>query len=520
MKTEKSDVVIAGGGLAGLSLAKQLIDKHNDLDITVLEKNTFPRPQAIAKVGESSVEIGADYLANTVGLKEHLNARHLRKFGLRCYFGQADQLSNFDEIGPSKNFGIPAYQIDRGELENHLFDQLVSRGVTIQTGVETQSVNITQASNHCMADTPEGKKTFEAPWLLDASGRRGLLKHSLNLGSSNAHVGNAIWFRINQRIEIDHFCEQDNAWHDQCSPTNQRWLSTNHIMGAGYWMWVIPLHEDITSIGIVMDDHVLQDGQFDTIEHTLTWLEKNQPLFARQFQDCEIMDFVKVTDYSYSCRQTFSDQGWAMTGEAGVFTDPFYSPGSDFIAISNQYIVDLVSQSRAGQSVKLSAAIYQRLYQSIYDSTLSLYTGQYGGFGDRRMMGVKLVWDIAYYWGVLCLLYFRGALMNIDVIQQANGALTDIRQVNQMMQARFRDEATKRIVRPTKGTFMNHYDVPIFKEFVALLKRSGDVDCVDELKQAIVQLKRLASVSFDVLDDKPVTDDERDLLGVYGEMIR
>ena len=55
------DVVIIGGGLAGLTLALQLKQRFADLDVLVLERRAHPVPEAAHKVGESSVEIGAHY---------------------------------------------------------------------------------------------------------------------------------------------------------------------------------------------------------------------------------------------------------------------------------------------------------------------------------------------------------------------------------------------------------------------------------------------------------------------------
>ena len=40
--------------------------------------------------GESTVEIGSHYLSNTLGLKDHLKKEHLKKFGIRMFFGEAD----------------------------------------------------------------------------------------------------------------------------------------------------------------------------------------------------------------------------------------------------------------------------------------------------------------------------------------------------------------------------------------------------------------------------------------------
>jgi len=85
MTIKMRDVIIAGGGLAGLSLAHQLKASKPELDILVVERNQFPVPEKTAKVGESTVEIGSRYLNHTLGMKEHFTDRHLRKHGLRCF---------------------------------------------------------------------------------------------------------------------------------------------------------------------------------------------------------------------------------------------------------------------------------------------------------------------------------------------------------------------------------------------------------------------------------------------------
>ena len=95
-----------------------------------------------------------------------------------------------------------------------------------------------------------------------------------------------------------------------------------------------------------------------------------------------LQDFLFLRHFSYGCKQVFSADRWALTGEAGLFLDPFYSPGSDFIAISNTYICDLIERDRAGQPVAPHAEIYQQLYFSFYENTLTLYQDQYPLFGD------------------------------------------------------------------------------------------------------------------------------------------
>ena len=54
-----TDVLIMGGGLAGLSLAIQLRQRDRGIRVVVIERRTHPVREAAFKVGESTVEIGA-----------------------------------------------------------------------------------------------------------------------------------------------------------------------------------------------------------------------------------------------------------------------------------------------------------------------------------------------------------------------------------------------------------------------------------------------------------------------------
>ena len=57
MKSQTYDVVICGGGLAGMCLARQLKLENSAISVLILEKNPFPVREAAHKVGESTVEI-------------------------------------------------------------------------------------------------------------------------------------------------------------------------------------------------------------------------------------------------------------------------------------------------------------------------------------------------------------------------------------------------------------------------------------------------------------------------------
>jgi flavin-dependent dehydrogenase len=141
-------------------------------------------------------------------------------------------------------------------------------------------------------------------------------------------------------------------------------------MGPGYWVWVIPLDNGATSIGIVMDDQAFSDGDFSTVDTTMDWLRQHHPRCADALDGADVLDYVVINDYSHSCKQMFSDQGWGVTGESGVFADPFYSPGSDFIAFNNTFINDLITDDFAGNDIRLKSRVYHAMNQSLFDSSL------------------------------------------------------------------------------------------------------------------------------------------------------
>lgn len=521
MHTINSDITIIGGGLAGMSLALQVHNQNPDLAIVIVEKNTFPVHDTIAKVGESTVEIGSHYFTEVLGLKAHFEAHHLKKHGLRCFFGGIDgDYSQSDELGVSQLFGIPTYQIERGVLENHLYEQLSSKGVTILDGATIDDIALGDKDHSLNCHTEAEHYALSSPWMIDAAGRQAILKTKLNLSKETGHKGNAIFFRVSDPIIIDEWSNNQD-WQSRVNTPGKRWLSTNHLMGAGYWVWIIPLGSGATSFGIVMDDQALSESNIETYEDTLAWLAKEQPRCAQALEGADVLDFKVIKDYSYGCKKMFSSEGWALTGEAGAFPDPFYSPGSDFIAINNSFIAKLIEKDFKGENIQLESALYQKFSSSFFDNTLSLYKDQYGGFGDRKMMSVKLVWDYTYYWGVLTLLFFTDSMTKVETMRALNPTLMRAQALNKRMQAAMNERAQKRLVMPAKGLFMDQFLVPCLNHLNDVLK-DENIDVEAALPSNVELMEKVVPYLEDMLKDNPSSNiqaEERELLGEYRQSV-
>ncbi len=432
------DVIIMGGGLAGLTLAIQLKRRFPEIDLLVVERRSHPVPEACHKVGESSVEIGAHYFEQVLGLGEHLRGAQLRKFGFRFFFSEGRRdIANVTELGASRPLPVTSWQIDRGIFENFLGQHAQQLGVRFVDSALIRQVALGEnGAAHRVSWQRAGAepRTSRARWVIDACGRAGLLKRQLGLAQDNEHPVHAVWFRIRDRVEIDRW-STDPAWQRRCvTPT--RWLSTNHLVGAGYWVWLIPLASGSHSVGIVADPRFHPLERMNTFDRAMDWLAEHQPAL---FDDLDakrdlLQDFAFFRKFSYDCKQVFSADRWALAGEAGRFLDPFYSPGSDFIAIGNTFITELIARDRAGLRLPAHTQVYEQIFRSFYESTMALYLDQYALFGDPEVLPVKVLWDYTYYWSVLSQLFFQNRLTDLATLSVLRDELMASQRLNVAVQ--------------------------------------------------------------------------------------
>ncbi|HKB09703.1 MAG TPA: FAD-dependent monooxygenase [Vicinamibacterales bacterium] len=416
---DRYDVAILGGGLAGGCFARQLRMEAPDLRVVVVEKRRHPVPEAAFKVGESSVEIGAHYFHTRLQLEPHLKSAQLPKLGLRYFFpcGDNRDVARRVELGPPRFPTVPSFQLDRGRLENYLLRTDAEMGATVLDGHRVTSIELDGRDGHRIAiDGSDGSRSITARWMVDAGGRASLLKRKLGLRRASTHAANAAWWRFRSRIRIDDW-SGDPAWKARV-PSGMRWHSTVHLMGVGYWFWLIPLGSGSHSFGIVADADLHPFSRINRFERALDWLHEFEPQAAAVMEAHapELEDFLALQHFAHGCARVFSPERWSLVGEAGVFTDPFYSPGSDFIGMGNDYTTDLIVRDARGEQIADRAAAFNATYLRLFDAFIRLYDGQYPIMGNAQVMTAKISWDNSAYWSMIALLFFQRRLVHPEFI--------------------------------------------------------------------------------------------------------
>ncbi|GCB44635.1 NAD(P)/FAD-dependent oxidoreductase [Streptomyces sp. NL15-2K] len=507
------DAAIMGGGAAGLTLALQLKQACEDISILVVERQRHPVPEAAHKVGESTVEIGGRYLRDVLGLTEHLTEHQLDKFGIRMFFSAEgnEDITRRAEVGHSvlPPHEVSSFQLDRGRLENHLAADLAERGVTFVYG-KVKDVDLRPGQRHRLAIEclDGGTQEVEARWALDASGRSSLLKRKLGLTKESEHRAGAVWFRLAEPIDINDWSD-DPAWQGRIR-SGHRELSTNHLMGRGYWVWLIRLASDSISIGIVADPDVHPFDTMNRFERALDWLREHEPQCARVVEEHKdkLQDFKVLRNYPYSVEQVYSAERWALTGEAGLFLDPFYSPGFDMISISNGLITDLVSRDLAGEDITELAAIHNQMYLTIGEGWFDIYTHQYPLMGNARVMQSKVVWDTAVYWAVPAPLYFHDKIRRLADHPQLVWGLARFQAAMNHVQRFFREwDAVDRS--ELRDSFASFYDYEFMKQaHIGLVAELNDEEFEAKFAENVRLVERISGQLIKaILDEGAVEED-------------
>jgi len=412
------DVIIAGGALAGAATAILLLREQPQLRILILEKSSvFGR-----RVGEATVEISGYFLCRVLRLTQYLNESHLVKQGMRFWFtnSRAQTLDDCSEIGGKYLSRVAAFQVDRAALDEEVLKRAAELGAKVWRpasvgkirlnpgGLQTVEVKISEANGEPRTANAErpmpGTKTLSARWVVDGSGVAAVLARQEGwLRPNTEHPTTAVWARWTGVKDWDgaELAKKFPEWSDACFGI--RSTATNHLVGPGWWAWIIPLKGGDVSVGVVFDQRLMTWPEGGSLGQRLKdFLMKhpvgNEIMADAQWRESDVHWRKNLPYYS----TTYSGDGFALVGDAGAFIDPFYSPGMDWVSFTSWSSAQLILAQQRGEEmaslVKRHNEDFSRSYARWF---AAIYKDKYEYMGDFELMRIAFQMDLGlYYLGV------------------------------------------------------------------------------------------------------------------------
>jgi len=401
------DVAIVGAGLAGLSLARQLLMADDSITILELDKRR-QIPQAGQKVGEATVQVGGYYWSKVLDMEEYLLREHYMKYNLRFIWKTAgldpSRIESYSQSYIRRASNVPSYQLNRNELEGELLRRNLAAGDRYAFHSHALDLKVDLATDlgpHVVSYARDGeRRSVRARWVVDCAGRAHVLQKQLRLEKTNRirHGASFLWVDglLNYETLTDSTPRQIRLNPQRAQLGHLPfWLATNHFLEEGLWLWVIPL-QGLTSLGLVYDTRVLAPEQVNDPARLVRWICEHFPAFERDLPKRTILHSGSYRDFSFDAVQTIDRRRWAMVGEAGRWSDPLYSPGGDVIAIYNTLVCDsILTPDQAELDAK--APLYEELERAVYAAYLPSFQIGYDCLGDQEVHSLKYAWELTIY---------------------------------------------------------------------------------------------------------------------------
>ncbi len=500
------DIIICGGGLAGLTLARQISREIPHASLLLVEGLGDKLTTKAIQVGESTIELSANYLAQTLGLQDYLDKVHFCKWGLRFFFGSGDTpFQDRPEVGTSFASPIKSYQLDRALLETDLKRLNKRLGIQMLKDSKVEDINLSdgdEAHEVVVFDKAEGRRRcIKSHWVIDAMGRRRFLQKKMGIAKPQNPHYSASWFRLKGRIDVcDLVPRSITEWHDRV-PDDNRYYSTNHLMDNGRWVWLIPLASGNTSIGIVTHESFFPFTEYNTFELAQEWLHRHEPLLWNMIRCSEPLDFQCLRHYSYSAKQICSQQRWACTGDAAIFADPFFSPGIDQIGFANTIITNIIKREREGRLDPLTVERLNEAFLSFHEGVVWLTQPAYAFYGDALVMAAKLVWDFARGFSINASQRFNHIYLEEEKGAALHPTLSRLFTLTLRVEKLFRVWAARRAVYGGRGYSFTFVDYLSFPGMLELYHRNFRChktreELVSDHRHTLDYLEELAQIIF------------------------
>jgi halogenation protein CepH len=374
-QTETADVIVVGGGPGGSTAATLLAREGHR--VVQLERLHHPRHQ----IGESLLPSTIHGVCGLLGVTEEIHAAgFVRKRGGTFRWGARSDPWTFAFSAASPEGADYAFQVERAKFDKILFDHSRRSGVDAREGVEVTGALSDGGTVVGVQARDESGREFEirAPWTIDASGN----------GSRLARFAG-------QRIHSDFF-RNVAVYGYYHGAARQPAPNAGNIITSAFpegWCWFIPLSDELTSVGAVIDRRHAGRLQGDREAAFLEFVSAC-PIINEKLAEGEritegMYGEIRVRkDWSYS-HESYSSPGLMLVGDAACFIDPVFSSGVHLATYSGMLAARSLNTILAGE---LDEALCLEEFERRYRDEFRLFYEFLVAFYDMRQE-----WD-SYYW--------------------------------------------------------------------------------------------------------------------------
>ncbi len=331
MNTLNCDVSIIGAGPSG-AIAASLLAKKG-WKVEVLESQHFPR----FSIGESLLPMCVE-LMEQAGMMPAVEADNFQ-FKDGAIFWRNGETEVIDFRNKSSAGPATVFQVQRAKFDDTLIKCAIDAGASVRFGHKVTNFNASEPGTTLTVEDEQGA-SFEvsSKFTLDASGFGRVLPRLLSLDCpSDQRFRRSCFKHVTDRIDHPAF-------------DRNKILVTIHPDDPQVWLWLIPLANGISSIGVVGEDTTITTRGNTPEDRLQAWMSTSG-FMAEVLKDAtEARPASEIVGFARNVT-SLTGPGYALLGNAAEFLDPVFSSGVTIAMKSASLAADTLDRQLRGETV-------------------------------------------------------------------------------------------------------------------------------------------------------------------------
>lgn len=341
---DKLDVIILGGGPAGATAATVLAGQG--LRVLVLEKARFPR----FHVGESLLPYNLPLLEE-LGIAEEVRESGFPvKRAAQFWSGAGRPGARLEFAKGTFTEHKHAYQVERSVFDERLLRHAQRSGAEVWEGCGYVSHTMTADAVRVVCRDEAGEtRELSAGFIIDATGMQAITARKSGLRKERAGHRKVALFGHFEGVQM---------------PQGEQAGDIVLLIRDRAWVWMIPLDERRTSVGLVMGRAEYDAGRADA-EALWERIVNETPELKRRMAGAARLGALHVeADYSFSVDRLVEPR-LVRAGDAAGFLDPVFSSGVMLAMESGRDAARVVAEAlREGRTMTRGMRRYEK---AVYD---------------------------------------------------------------------------------------------------------------------------------------------------------